>query len=127
MGRRIENTLIIVLIITVIVMSYYTIPLAIVGFAGFMLDLITIVTGKGGGNLTGLGLLVGPRLAFRGFGPIILLLVLLYIRAKRNIKEGIKPLISVRVIQVFSLVSVIAILVFSLFVIIHPYDVRWGQ
>ena len=119
MGKRIENTLIIVLIITVMVTSCYSMTMAIWGFAWFMLDLITIVTGKGGGNLTGVGLFVGPIWAFWGFGPIILLLVLLYIRAKRNIKEGIKPLISLRVIQVFSLVSVIAILVFCLFVSIH--------
>jgi len=81
------------------------IPLALPGLTWFIADIIAIITG-GGGNLTGVGLIVGPMYASPGFALIFLPMAFLYYRGKKIIKEGKIPLISVMVIKKFSIVCI---------------------
>ena len=62
-------------------------------------DTLSMTTGWGAGNLTGVGLFVGPIMALRAFGPLIVFLVI----AGAFIQRGKKLFIPVRTAILFSL------------------------
>jgi len=109
MNKTTNNTLIIVFV----VLSILFIPIATIGFAWFVLDIISIITGCGG-NLTGLGLIIGSVSAGIGFLPTIVLTGLLCNRSIKLSNDDVKHVITTKVIKIFSFVFVIIIIVIAL-------------
>lgn len=75
----------------------------LIGLLWFVGDIVSMTTGWGAGNLTGVGFIVGPIWALRGFAPLLILLVILSLREMKLREQKKTPLISVKTIVAYSL------------------------